>query len=133
MMEKHALEQGLRQFHGSERVTRHALMSRMLMTEGILFLREHAEAYWLVDAIASHLMTNRKLRMEPFQVWTFQRNGEDVALPNRPHMLTAANGHDGSKPIASQEIELTDFPLDEIKLFAEFDGEAWILMLPGER
>ncbi len=33
---------------------------------------------------------------------------------------------------ARQEIPYTDFPLDNISLYACWDGEHWVIMLPSE-
>ena len=33
---------------------------------------------------------------------------------------------------ATQNIEYTDFPLNEIKLYCCFDGEHWVIMLTSE-
>ncbi|CAN1484479.1 hypothetical protein MCEMAEM4_00007 [Burkholderiaceae bacterium] len=33
---------------------------------------------------------------------------------------------------ARQKIEYTDFPLSEIKLYCQFDGEYWVIMLTSE-
>ncbi len=36
------------------------------------------------------------------------------------------------KEHARQEIPYTDFPMHSIALFASWDGEHWIIMLPSE-
>ena len=33
---------------------------------------------------------------------------------------------------ASQDVPYTNFPLDEIKLYVQYDGERWIILLPSE-
>jgi hypothetical protein len=38
------------------------------------------------------------------------------------------NGHEHAR----QEIPYTDFPLAEITLYACWDGEHWVIMLPSE-
>jgi len=137
-MEAGAIVRGLSGFTGTENYTRHSLARRMVMTDGVVWLREAADCFWLVDAIASHLMTNRRLQREDFQVWKFEKFGEgDMADANHPHMLTCTDGNKGTRPLASQEIEYSDFPLDEITLFCERgavgDEAVMVLMLPGER
>ena len=47
------LQAQLAHFTGSETFTRHALVSSVLLTEGVAFLAEHAIAHWLTDAIAN--------------------------------------------------------------------------------
>ena len=128
------LEQALMQFTGTEKWTRHGMARRLLlMTDGVMFLQEEAKAYWLIDAIASHLMTNAALRREEFQAWTFTRHGEGLAKPNQPHLLIATDGNDHE--LVRQEIEFTDFQLPEIKLYVAWDGgsfNAFVAMLPSE-
>ena len=58
----------LAQFNGSETFTRHPLIPRILLTEGMVSLARAAAAHWLTDAIGSYLCNDRA-RAEPFQVW----------------------------------------------------------------
>jgi hypothetical protein len=48
-------------------------------------------------------------------------------------LLSVTDGND-TPPIAKQEIEYTDFPLEEIRFFVAKDGglKAWVIMLPSE-
>lgn len=39
---------------------------------------------------------------------------------------------DGNKVLAEQDIEWTDFPLDEIELWTEYNGEFWVILLTSE-
>lgn len=41
------------------------------------------------------------------------------------------NTHNGNEH-ARQDIPYTDFPIDEISIYACWDGEHWVLMLPSE-
>lgn len=50
---------------------------------------------------------------------------------NRSAVLTA-EADAGEPPFIQQEIPYTDFPLDEIRLWAGNDGEHWTLLLPSE-
>ncbi|WP_371412075.1 DUF6876 family protein, partial [Nostoc linckia] len=45
-------------------------------------------------------------------------------------VITATDGNNNQ--IARQEIEHTDFPLEKLKLYVQFDGEHSTLMLPSE-
>jgi hypothetical protein len=45
-------------------------------------------------------------------------------------VLTYEDGNGNT--YAKQEIEYTDFPLEEIKVYACWDGTHWMLMLPSE-
>jgi hypothetical protein len=48
-----ALLAELAQFTGTQGYTR--ITRRHLLTDGARYLADHAECYWLVDAVASHL------------------------------------------------------------------------------
>ena len=68
---KKQLEENLPYFTGTESYTNLRypwLRSRFLLTDGTKYLAETAQAFWLMDAIASH-QANRKVASEPFQVW----------------------------------------------------------------
>ena len=107
---------------GSETVVRHS-SRRIVLTEGVVEMRELAQAYWLVDAIASHQIA-AKVRTMPFQVWTLRAVGAEGTA-----RLTLTDGN-GGKNVVSQRIEYTDFPLDKVGF------SLWlvqgVLMLPGE-
>jgi len=48
---------------------------------------------------------------------------------NRATMIYEdGNGHEHAR----QEIPYTDFPMHAISLYACWDGEHWVIMLPGE-
>lgn len=66
----------------------------------------------------------KKLKKEAFQVWTLKFQDEDK---DHGALLIGEDGND--RELARQEIEFTDFPLQEgLKLFLE-NG---VLMLPSE-
>ncbi len=109
----------LQQFSGSQEFFKHWL-GRFRFTEGVHYLAEKGECYWLMDAIASH-QTNPKLRNQPFQLWTLRRVGAGAVLTCQTDTYAPS--------LVTQDIEFTDFPLDYIKLYLE-DGT---LFLPAER
>lgn len=115
----------LAQFTGSETLTSHSLVRRVLMTEGVMFLAQAAGAYWLTDAVASYLL-HESVRSEPFQVWTLTVN-------TNAHQgeLKMTDGN-SSAPIVTQTLDYTDFPLGAIALWLVADGDNWVLMLPSE-
>lgn len=115
----------LTQFTGSETFTRHALRRSMLMTEGVVFLAEAAKAHWLADAIASYQHDARACA-EEFQVWRLA-----VDAHTRAATLAMTDGN-STAPIITQQIDFTDFPLDEIALWLVASGSHRVLMLPGE-
>jgi hypothetical protein len=115
----------LAQFTGSETFTRHPLVHRVLLTEGVVFLANAAGAHWLTDAIASYLGDHRA-RREAFQVWRLK-----VDLQSRRAELVMTDGN-SSTPIITQALDYTDFPLDEIAMWLVAESEHWVLMLPSE-
>jgi hypothetical protein len=111
----------LQQSTGSENLYKHWL--GLHFTEGVKYLADQAECYWLLDAIGSYqpqLKADPELRF--FQVW-------QLRVDNHSALLTCWPDSPGQgKPSVSQSIEFTDFPLPEIKLF----WSEGILMLPRE-
>ena len=110
-------------FIGSCSKWRHALVHSFLYTEGVAYVAESAEAFWLIDLVASYL-TIQRVREQDFQYWTFRfENNAGVAI------MTDGNT---DEPIVTQTIEFTDFPLPSIEFYVCFDGETWTMMLPSE-
>lgn len=119
------LKSTLAQFYASETLTRWNPLTRSVLSDGALYLAEAAGAYWLFDAIDSHLTTRGLTEDTEFTVARLRRLPDDAAE------LTLDDGN--GVIYATQRIGFTDFPLDEIKLYAEFNGQAWTHMLPNER
>ena len=110
-------------FYGTDGYTRwSALFRNFVLTDGALYLAENAGAFWLMDAIASHL-------------GSYKNEGFVVAKLLR---AKASNGwilrlEDGNNEVrADQSIGYSDFPLDEITLYVEFDGTNHVILLPSE-
>lgn len=109
-------EMDLSGFTGTEFYYRYT--GRALLTDGTAYLAKEAECFWLMDVIASYIPTLPS--DEHFAIAVFKRKG--------------AGGHfelvDDIPPrryYATQEIEYTDFPLAEIKLYVErFTDEEWL-------
>ena len=112
------LQSELSQFIGTEKLYR--ITSRHVLTDGTNYLAEHAKSFWLFDAIASHLTRSYE---DYFAVARLLVNDSSA-------VLTLDDGN--SNIFATQAIEYTDFPLNEIKLFCSFDGEHWVIMLTSE-
>lgn len=122
----------LAQFRGSEQFYRHGLNRSVVYTEGVQFLAENAQAYWLIDAVASYVGSGvlraamqQDRRLEWLQFWRL-----DVTT-DRSAVLTC-RADDGVPPAITQNIEFTDFPLDSADIWAGFDGTFWTLYLPSE-
>jgi len=113
----------LKQFTGSEQFYRHGLSRNHIYTEGVQFLAERAQAYWLLDKIALH--GSSKIGCERFQVWKLTVN------PNGSATLTTEDGNDNV--LRTENLSYTDFPLQEIALWSvrnELNG--YTIMLPSE-
>ncbi len=118
----------LRQFTGTENYYRHATARNVLYTDGVKSLAERGGAYWLIDAIASHItgpVIRRSTTAQEFSVWRL------TVAEDRSAVLTARIDDDGPD-LVRQEIRLTDFPLQSVDVWASHDGEHWILYLPSE-
>lgn len=122
------------QFTGTDGYQSHKIIpcgDRLLLTDGAVYLAEHAGAYWLMDAILSYQpQCRRDPMLAEMQFWTLKRDDKGGAL--------LICERDAGDVAFVQEIEHTDFPLDEIKLWvergsADGENEDWILMLPSER
>ena len=126
------LESELCQFNGTEQYYNHLGFN---YTDGIKFLADNAECYWLLDAIVSYqqeLARNPMLR--DFQLWLLiVGDFHDFIKPEPGNMAVLTCWEDspelGVKPAVIQQIEYTDFPLPEIKLYLENK----VIYLPSER
>jgi hypothetical protein len=109
----------LNQFIGTEKYYR--ISRRHLLTDGTKYLAEAAECFWMMDAIASHLC---EIGTEDWFVVIRVQVTEGRAV------MIYEDGND--REHARQEIPYTDFPLNSIALYACWDGEHWVIMLPSE-
>ena len=112
------LQSELSQFIGTEKLYR--ITSRHVLTDGTKYLAEQAKCFWLMTAIASHLTRSYD---DYFAV-------ARLVVKDSSAVLTLDDGND--TVFATQQIEYTDFPLNEIKLYCSFDGEHWVIMLTSE-
>ena len=118
-MNKKITESDLRQFTGSEQWYRHSLNRKMLYTDGVQYLAEHAGAYWLVDEIAIAQVYDPRVKREEFQVWK-------LVVSNSVATLSCEDGNGNA--VFSKHIPFTDFPLPEIELWVEGN----VILLPSE-
>ncbi|MEG4424883.1 hypothetical protein QUA98_11070 [Microcoleus sp. D3_18cC1] len=132
MMDAETLEKNLQHCSGSEQYYKHWL--GLLYTDGVKYLAENAQAYWLIDAIASHQpRANRIHRLTEFQLWFLHVGKEHEFIKprgNNDAVLTCWEDTPTkeTKPGIIQQIPYTDFPLKEIKLFLQEK----VLLLPSE-
>ena len=118
-MNTHELQTNLSHFTGTENYYR--VMPRLVITDGVQYLANQANSYWLVSAIYSYLIT-QSIRNE-FVVARLTVKGKTADL-------VLDDGND--QVIAKQSIEYTDFPLDEINIYCSYQEKTWILLLPSE-
>jgi hypothetical protein len=132
MMNAETLLQNLQHFCGSEQYYKHWL--GLCYTDGIKYLAENAQCFWLIDAIASHQPTAKKNpRLKEFQLWFLHvGTGHEFIKPKAGNAAVLTCWEDTpkaeSKPVIIQQIPFTDFPLKEIKLYLKEK----ILQLPDE-
>jgi hypothetical protein len=130
-MSAHSLSD-LQQFTGDDVRYAHLLNRRVIYTPGVRHVAEAGQAYWLIDAIASHIgappmrrAIARDERIDWMHFWTLKvRSDRSAAL--------TARADKGERPFVRQSIVYTDFPLDRIDIWAAFDGAHWTLYLPSE-
>jgi hypothetical protein len=111
----------LDQFSGGDHHYRNTF--GLLYTEGVRFLAENAECYWLIDVIDSHQPDLRKsTELADFQVW------ELVVNPDDRTSVVTCRADSGRSPAVTQRIPWSDFPLPSITLWVE----GGVLLLPSE-
>jgi hypothetical protein len=109
----------LTQFTGTGAYYR--ISRRHLLTDGAKYLAEKGACFWMMDAIASHLC---EIGTEDWFVLVRVQVAEGRAV------MIYEDGN--SREHARQEIPYTDFPLTGITLYACWDQEHWVIMLPSE-
>ena len=121
----------LRQFSGDLERTRHPLARRVIYTEGVRFVAEHGEAYWLIDELAFTILGGEIQRAGQSDSRIMELHFWRLNVKDHSATLTARADSD-VEPFYTKEIPFTDFPLDHIDIWAAFDGEHWTLYLPSE-
>lgn len=122
----------LRQFTGDLERYRHPLNRSVIYTPGLHYVAEQGGAYWLIDALALTYGTpamKRAIaadeRLASLQFWRL-----DVRQDRSAVLIMRADS--GVPPAITQKIPFTDFPLEQIDIWAGFDGQHWTLYLPSE-
>lgn len=126
----------LKQFTGSETWTRYPLFG-FSYTDGVQYLAQHTECYWILDAIGSHLPEISKKCSDGFIILKLTREGESSAL-----LQFEGRDQAGEQEalLASEKIEYTDFPFDDLTkdgtftLFIADNGArlGWTVLLTSE-
>jgi hypothetical protein len=127
----------LSRFIGSVEWTRWSpLFSETIASEGMMFVASQGEAFWLLDAIASHEENNEELvaaceqsaRFDYLHFWRLTVDAET----REARLVCIAD--EGEPPVVQQDISYTDFPLSELTVYAGNDGPGTPrkLFLPSE-
>ncbi len=114
-------EQDLANFYGTEVWYRHPAFKNYLYTEGVQYVAEHGEAYWLLDKIFACHACIAKLSNENFCSWELKKNAEGQGA-----RLVCTDGN--YNELYSESILYTDFPLPSIKFYCVNN----VLLLPSE-
>lgn len=114
------LNSELRNFSGTETWFRHGLFRKYLYTEGIQFLAEKAECYWLLDKIFALQDDQPSVKAEEFQTWDL------IVYQDKTAQLKCGNGN--GHVVYSEIISFTTFPLSKIRFYMTDN----ILLLPTE-
>lgn len=108
----------LKYFTGSELFYRAALFKNHVYTEGVRFLAQEAECYWLIDFILARQISP-ELKYQGFQTWS-------ISCKDSRAVIKVTDGDE--KHIYDYMIPYSDFHLEEFTL--------WLidktLMLPSE-
>lgn len=115
------LKDELRNFTGTEHYYK-SILPNVVYTDGVKYMAQEASAYWLVDKIAS-MQLLEKLVTQNFQAWKLK-------VKNDKGSLQVEDGND--HVLLNEAIEYTDFPLDEIDVWAIREGQRVVLLLPSE-
>jgi len=137
MLSKAEIQNGLAHMTGTEAYHRLSpLHGRMVCTDGVAWLAENADCFWLIDIIASYQSRCAKDEMlRDFQLWTITC---EPAPEGKMRKATVKCERDtGDQNPIVQEIPMTDFPLDAFKFYVE-PGECggkpvMVCMLTSER
>jgi len=111
------IERNLNQFTGTENYYKYLNLN---LSDGVKYLCDTCQCYWLVDLILSYQSKAKKDEMLRYmQFWTLKaKDNIGVAICER----------DTDDIAFKQIIPFTDFPLDSIKLYLQND----VLFLPSE-
>jgi hypothetical protein len=123
MIDAATLRSNLGGFNGTEEWFRHPLCRNVLYTEGVRYLAENADCYWLLDKIATLQMLPEIKALDGFQSWKLK-------VADSKAVLSCEDGNGNAA--YSEDITFTDFPLDEINLWVEGEPRQPVILLPSE-
>ena len=94
---------------------------QFVITDGVKYLAESAACFWLIDAAISHLLEIGTC--DWFVLVRVEVSGSSAVM-----IYEDGNGSEHAR----QEIGYTDLPLSSVRLYAVWDSERWVIMLPSE-
>jgi len=94
---------------------------QFVITDGVKYLAESAACFWLIDAAISHLLEIGTC--DWFVLVRVEVSGSSAVM-----IYEDGNGSEHAR----QEIAYTDLPLSTVRLYAVWDSERWVIMLPSE-
>ena len=94
---------------------------QFVITDSVKYLADNAHCFWLIDAVISHLLEIGTL--DWFVLVTAEVSGSSAIL-----IYEDGNGAE----YARQAIPYTDLQLRSVNLYAVWDSERWVIMLPSE-
>jgi hypothetical protein len=119
VMNTHELENNLSQFTGTENYYR--VMPRLVITDGVQYLANQANMYWLVSTIYSYL-TTQPIR-SGFVVARLTASGKTADL-------VLDDGND--QVICEKYIDYTGFRLVEVTIYCSYQHRYWVVALQTE-
>ena len=109
----------LSQFTGTAQYWRVA--RQFVITDGVKYLAETAACFWLIDAAISHLLEIGSA--DWFVLVRTEVSGSSAVM-----IYEDGNGLEHAR----QEIAHTDLQLPNVDLYAVWDSQRWVIMLPSE-
>jgi hypothetical protein len=109
----------LSQFTGTAQYWRVA--RQFVITDGVKYLAETAACFWLIDAAISHLLEIGTA--DWFVLVRTEVSGSSAVM-----IYEDGNGAE----YARQAIPYTDLQFPSVNLYAVWDSERWVIMLPIE-
>ena len=115
----------LRNFTGTENYHRFSILTPMVLTDGMKFLCDSCESYWLMDIVASVQQESKIIKNQNFIVWRIKLNDDDKGFVVSAYRDSPFNKEN---LLYEQVGGFTDFPLKEFE-FYQCDN---VILLTGE-
>jgi hypothetical protein len=117
------LQTQLAGFYGSENLYHRSTPIVIYYTDGIKWLQENADCYWLTDLIASYQTTTFRKANER-QFWK-------LVVTDNSAVITCDDGNGNIS--VTQSIDYTDFPLPSLSIWVNIQSNGRIFIyLPSE-